>query len=129
VARLATADAGGQPHLVPIVFAVVEDEIYSATDNKPKSTAGSQGRLRRLDNIRANASVSVLVDHYEDDWSRLWWARADGTARVVAATDADAAGPLGALIERYPQYQVSPPPGPLVATTVQRWSGWAASVT
>src|SRR5262249_55668044 len=78
VARLATADAGGQPHLVPIVFAVVEDEIYSATDNKPKSTAGSQGRLRRLDNIRANASVSVLVDHYEDDWSRLWWARADG---------------------------------------------------
>jgi len=114
---------------VPIVFAVVEDQIYSATDNKPKSTSGSQGRLRRLDNIHANPSVSVLVDHYEDDWRRLWWARADGMARVVAATDADAAGPFRALIERYPQYQESPPPGPLVAITVRRWSGWTASVT
>lgn len=115
--------------MVPIVFVVVEDEIYSAIDNKPKSSAGSQGRLRRLDNIRANPSVSVLVDHYADDWRRLWWARADGRARVVAAADAEAAAPLRALIERYPQYEEAPPSGPVVAIAVQRWSGWTASET
>ena len=79
IARLATADAGGIPHVVPIVFAVDADRVYSAVDGKPKRTWA----LRRLANITVNPNVAVLVDHYADDWSTLWWARADGTARVV----------------------------------------------
>jgi len=136
VARLATADADGRPHLVPIVFAVIEDQLVTVIDGKPK-TAGA--RLRRLANIAANPEVSVLVDGYDEDWSRLWWARADGTARIIELTDAaeTAASEQGAdaetvrralvaLTERYPQYRDTPPPGPLIAITVRRWSGWAA---
>ncbi|MEE1762531.1 TIGR03668 family PPOX class F420-dependent oxidoreductase [Streptomyces sp. SP18BB07] len=74
VARLATADASGVPHAVPVTFAVRDGLLYFAVDHKPKST----WQLRRLRNIRANPSVTVLVDHYADDWSTLWWARADG---------------------------------------------------
>jgi PPOX class probable F420-dependent enzyme len=119
VARLATADAAGRPHVVPIVFAVVGDTIYSAVDTKPKSGAP----LRRLANIRANPAVSVLVDHYTDDWSQLWWARADGTATVIDAAHAPDA--LAALAARYPQYEAAPPPGPVIAVGVHHWSGWA----
>lgn len=121
--RLATADSAGRPHLVPIVFALVGNDICFTVDAKPKSGA----RLKRLDNIRANPAASVLVDHYSEDWSQLWWARADGTARIVELSDRVAAEPLAALVERYPQYRDTPPPGPLVAITVHRWSGWSAS--
>src|SRR3984957_17200162 len=84
VARLATAALDGQPHLVPFPFALdrhpgQEDRIYSAVDAKPKTTTD----LRRLRNIRANPRVSVLADHYEDDWDGLWWARADGQAAIL----------------------------------------------
>src|ERR1700750_1480829 len=80
VARLATADAGGVPHLVPIAFVVEGATIYSAVDAKPKRTRA----LRRLANVRENPAVSLLVDHWdEDDWERLWWVRADGTGRVL----------------------------------------------
>jgi PPOX class probable F420-dependent enzyme len=117
VARLATADATGRPHLVPIVFALVGDHIYTVIDGKPKS-----GRaLRRLDNIRTNPAVSLLVDHYADDWTQLWWARADGVAEVVDPTP----DPIAALTERYPQYRATPPPGPMIAVAVRLWSGWA----
>jgi PPOX class probable F420-dependent enzyme len=121
VARLATVDSDCVPHLVPIVFAVDGDTIYFAVDDKPKSGA----RLRRLDNIAANRNVSVLVDHYSDDWSALWWARADGSARVVddAAEERDA---LDRLAGRYSQYVLQRPPGPVVAIAVDRWSGWIA---
>jgi PPOX class probable F420-dependent enzyme len=117
VARLATVDPSGAPHLVPIVFAVTGDVIHSAVDAKPKRTR----HLRRLANIAANPRVSVLADHYEDDWSRLWWVRADGVARVL---DDSPAG-LAALVARYPQYRASPPAGPFLEITVDRWSGWA----
>jgi len=120
VARLATVDAAGRPHLVPFVFALAGDLLYSAVDGKPKSSA----RLRRLANIRANPAVSVLVDHYADDWSQLWWARADGTAQVLDVTDAGAA--IEALAERYAQYRDAPPTGPAIAISVHQWSGWAA---
>jgi PPOX class probable F420-dependent enzyme len=83
VARLATADAAGVPHLVPIVFALVADSLYFVIDEKPKSTT----ELRRLVDIRANPRVSVLVDRYDDDWDKLWWARADGSARVLDRFD------------------------------------------
>lgn len=123
VGRLATSDAAGRPHLVPIVFALVGENLCFVVDAKPKSGA----RLKRLDNIRANPSVSVLVDHYAEDWSQLWWARADGTARIVELSDRAATDPLAALVDRYPQYREMPPPGPLVDITVRRWSGWSAS--
>lgn len=126
VARLATADADGRPHLVPIVFALLDDDLYSAIDLKPKAHGGPNVRLRRLDNLRANPAVSVLVDDYTEDWQQLWWARADGTARVIAATEAEAARAIAALSQRYPQYRDAPPPGPVIAIAVDRWSGWVA---
>ncbi|BEL04052.1 TIGR03668 family PPOX class F420-dependent oxidoreductase [Actinoplanes sichuanensis] len=116
VARLATADADGVPHLVPIVFAIVGDTIHTAVDGKPKRTRN----LRRLTDIRANPHVSVLADHYEEDWSALWWVRADGTARIV---DLSPEG-LAALSARYPHYRATPPPGPFLEITVDRWSVW-----
>jgi PPOX class probable F420-dependent enzyme len=121
VARLATASADAHPHVVPIVFAVAGDIVYTAIDWKPKTTR----RLRRLANIAANPSVAVLVDHYVDDWTQLWWARADGTARIADGDEADAAVRL--LSERYPIYEAQPPPGPVIAVDVARWSGWQAA--
>jgi PPOX class probable F420-dependent enzyme len=120
-ARLATADASGAPHVVPIVFAVLDDVLYTAVDAKPKSAA----RLRRLANIAANPRVSVLVDHYDDDWDQLWWARADGRARVLEPASPESTAALEALTDRYRQYQATPPPGPVIAVDVQRWSGWS----
>lgn len=126
VVRLATADAEGRPHLVVATFAPdlasgpAGDRLYTAVDAKPKSTRD----LRRLRNIRANPRVAVLADHYDDDWTRLWWVRADGTAEVVE-DPAATARPIALLAERYPQYGANPPAGPVVVIAVQRWSGWA----
>lgn len=121
VARLATADASGQPHLVPLVFALAGDSIFSAVDAKPKRTRA----LRRLSNIAANPQVALLADHYDDaDWEALWWVRAEGEARVLEGDDA--APGLALLAERYAQYRAEPPAGPLLAVAVTRWSGWHA---
>ncbi len=81
VARLATVTPEGRPHVVPCCFVLAGDRdvLYSAVDGKPKSTLA----LRRLANIRANPHASLLVDHYADDWSALWWVRVDGAARLV----------------------------------------------
>lgn len=122
VARLATADAAGVPHLVPIAFAVAGDVVYTAVDAKPKRTTA----LRRLANIAANPRVALLVDHYDEDWAELWWARADGTARVLDAADPEARAALGRLAARSRPYRDAPPPGPVVAVDVARWSGWSA---
>lgn len=120
VARLATVDAGGRPHLVPFCFVLDGDEVLSAVDAKPKLSR----RLKRLDNVRANAAVSVLVDHYEEDWGRLWWVRLDGQASVVeAGPRSDRA--LGLLAGKYEQYRHDPPSGPVLSIRVQRWAGWA----
>jgi PPOX class probable F420-dependent enzyme len=123
VARLATVGADGQPHLVPLVFAVVDGTIYSVVDAKPKRTT----RLRRLANIEANPKVSVLVDHYEDDWRELWWVRADGTARIVPLDSEEGRLALGALTARYPQYATTVPPGPVLAIDVERWASWSSA--
>jgi PPOX class probable F420-dependent enzyme len=118
-ARLATVGADGSPHVVPICFALDDDTLYTAVDHKPKRTTN----LRRLANIAANPRVSVLADHYEDeDWTRLWWVRADGTARVLPAGHADAVTLLQA---RYAPYRENPPQGPVIAIAVARWSGWS----
>lgn len=122
VARLATVGTTGHPHLVPVTFAVDGDRIYTAVDAKPKTTTN----LRRLRNIAANPQVAVLADHYETDWARLWWVRADGTASLLDRP-ADMAGPVRLLAARYPQYRASAPAGPVISIQVERWSGWAAA--
>ncbi len=120
VARLATVSARSRPHVVPIVFVVAGEVIYTSVDAKPKTTTA----LRRLDNIAANPAVAVLVDRYGDDWTQLWWARADGDARIAEPDEAAAA--IRRLTECYPQYEQQPPPGPVIAIDVARWSGWSA---
>jgi PPOX class probable F420-dependent enzyme len=125
VARLATAGADGRPHVVPVVFAVVEgadrDVIYSVVDDKPKRTTA----LRRLANVSENPAASALVDHYEDDWDRLWWVRADGSGRLLADLDEpEAAAAVARLRGRYPQQRAI---GTVLAIDVARWSGWAAT--
>ena len=123
VARLATADRSGLPHLVPITFAVDGDSLVSAVDHKPKSTAS----LRRLANVAENPSVAILVDEYTEDWDRLWWARADGTASVLAPGTVEARRAVDLLVGRYPQYRGRRPGGQVLVVEVQRWSGWLAS--
>ena len=121
VARLATA-AGDHPHLVPMVFALAGDTVYSAVDAKPKRHRA----LRRLANIAANPRVAVLVDHYDEDWTTLWWVRADGLGRLLDPGAPEAATALSPLVDRYEQYRREPPAGPVVAIDVRRWSGWSA---
>jgi len=122
VARLATVGAEGRPHVVPITFAVDGDTVYFAVDAKPKRTSD----LKRLRNIAANPAVSVLVDHYEQDWDRLWWVRGDGTARVVEDRVRTERA-LDLLVRKYAQYRDARPPGPVVAITIERMTGWAAN--
>lgn len=121
VARLATVAATGRPHLVPVVFAVDDATVIIAIDHKPKARRD----VRRLANIAANHQVSLLVDHYDDDWSTLWWVRADGTATVVD-DPAAMAGPIDLLVAKYPQYQQIRPAGPVILVRVHTWRGWAA---
>jgi PPOX class probable F420-dependent enzyme len=119
VARLATADERGRPHVVPVTFDARDDSIVIAVDHKPKRTTD----LKRLRNIRVNPHVSLLADHYEDDWTALWWVRADGTAVVVEDEEGRAA-PIRRLQARYPQYRDVVPTGPVIAIAVTAWRGW-----
>jgi PPOX class probable F420-dependent enzyme len=122
VARLATVSADGVPHLVPVVFAVVDDRVLVAIDQKPKRSRA----LRRLANITDNPAVCLLADAYDEDWSELWWVRVDGTAAIHDDGPAldEARSVLGA---RYPQHVADPPEGPVIDVAVSRWSGWTAS--
>jgi PPOX class probable F420-dependent enzyme len=123
VARLATADADGVPHLVPVVFAAEGDTVFTAVDRKPKRTTA----LKRLANVRANPRVALLADEYlDDDWDALWWARADGIGRVLEPGDPVARRAVELLQERYAQHRAAPPEGPVLAVDVHRWSGWTA---
>jgi PPOX class probable F420-dependent enzyme len=121
VARLATIDPDGRPHLVPIVFAIAGDTLYSAVDAKPKRSR----TLRRIENARARPDVTVLVDRYDDDWSRLWWLRLRGRARVLdGGAEADEA--LRLLTEKYVQYSTVQPGLPVLAVDVLEWRSWSA---
>jgi PPOX class probable F420-dependent enzyme len=120
VAHLATVGPGGRPHVVPITFALDGDAIYFAVDAKPKRTTD----LLRLRNIAANPAVAVLVDHYDEDWNRLWWVRVDGHARVLGPGQTD--HPVDLLVERYAQYRRARPSGPVVEISIDRMSGWSA---
>ena len=120
VAHLATAAADGQPHVVAVTFAVDGDVIYTAVDHKPKTTTN----LRRLRNIAENPQVSLLADHYSDDWTTLWWARADGRAAILTHPD-ETSKPLALLAARYPQYRANPPDGPVIAISASSWTAWS----
>jgi PPOX class probable F420-dependent enzyme len=122
VARLATVGRDGRPHIVPITFALDDDTMFFAIDFKPKKTSD----LQRLRNIEANPSVSVLTDHYEEDWAKLWWVRADGSARIVIDGAMFERG-IALLTQRYAQYRSSRPAGPVVSIAIERMTGWSAS--
>jgi len=122
-AVLATTGLDGVPHLVPVTFALLDgDVVVHAVDHKPKRTTA----LRRLRNIGENPQVAFLVDRYSDDWSGLWWVRADASASVVDDGPRHAAA-VAALVGRYPQYAEVPPVGPVVWAAVSRWSGWSGA--
>jgi len=109
---------------VPVAFALEGDTLYTAVDHKPKRTT----RLRRLENVAANPRVSVLADHYDDeDWSALWWVRADGLASIVEPGDPEHARAIALLEARYHQYRQRPPTGPVIAVGASSWRGWRAA--
>jgi PPOX class probable F420-dependent enzyme len=123
VARLATVDVDGRPHVVPVVFALVGDVVWSAVDAKPKTTQ----RLRRLANVEATGRASLLVDSYDEDWQALWWVRVDGPAEVLPAADPRAREGVDALVDKYPQYRAARPAGPVLALTCETWRSWSAT--
>ena len=117
-ARVGTLDARGRIHLVPIVFAIDGDRLYSSTDEKP--------RAKRLRNLQRDPHVSVVIDEYDEDWSRVWWVRLAGTGRALEqGAEYERARRL--LCEKYPQFEGDPGGGPIMAVDVQEWSGWAYS--
>jgi PPOX class probable F420-dependent enzyme len=122
VARLATLGRDGAPHLVPLCFVLDGEVLYSAVDQKKKRTL----RLRRLDNVRRDPRVSVLVDHYEEAWSKLWWVRIEGEARELEP-GAEAEEAVRLLTSKYEQYRERRPQGPVLRVDLGRWSGWTAT--
>ncbi|MBO0883078.1 MAG: TIGR03668 family PPOX class F420-dependent oxidoreductase [Mycobacterium sp.] len=121
VACLGTVTPDGTPHLVPVVFALHHEVVYTAVDGKPKTTQ----RLRRLANIEHNPRVSLLVDHYADNWAQLWWVRIDGIAAIHHGGAAMRTG-RELLRAKYSQYQSVPLDGPVIAVAVGGWSSWHA---
>jgi PPOX class probable F420-dependent enzyme len=121
VARLGTVDDGQRPHLVPLVFALEGETVYSPTDEKPKKST----RLQRARNLEQNPNATLLADHYEEDWNTVWWVRARGRGRMVerGTEEFDRANHL--LSEKYPQYEREPSTGPVIAIEVEEWLGWA----
>ncbi|MGD9619203.1 MAG: TIGR03668 family PPOX class F420-dependent oxidoreductase [Mycolicibacterium sp.] len=125
VAVLGTTRSDGAPHLVPVVFAMPGDRsdvLYTAIDSKPKSTH----RLQRLVNIEGNDAVSLLVDHYDDDWTRLWWVRVDGIATIHRSGIEMATG-YALLRAKYAQYRRVELDGPVIAVQIVNWSSWQAA--
>lgn len=121
VARLATVDTAGTPHLVPFTFVVDGGQVLHAIDHKPKTSTA----LKRIRNIAQHPVACALADHYDEDWTSLWWARADGAAQV--SEDADEIARVGALLAgKYEHYRQRRPAGPVIALTVRRWTGWSA---
>lgn len=127
VGRIATVTPDDRPHVVPFVFVLAErsgagPRAYWAVDRKPKRSE----RLRRLDNLEGNPAVEFVVDGYDEEWRSLWWVRASGSARLVGSDD-ERSDALTDLCSKYPQYEVEPPDGPVVAIDIERISGWSAS--
>ena len=120
VGRLATVTPDGRPHVVPCCFVLDDDAVYTAVDDvKAKSTLA----LRRLDNLAAHPEATLLVDHYDDDWTTLWWIRVDGSGRAVEDEGVRARA-LDLLAAKYPQYEEQPPPGAVIAIDLAAWHSW-----
>jgi PPOX class probable F420-dependent enzyme len=119
VGRLATVRPDGRPHVVPCCFAIEGEVLYSAVDAKPKTSLA----LRRLENVRVTPSVSLLIDHYSEDWSTLWWIRIDGSAQVIESGGRRERA-LDHLRSKYEQYMRDPPPGPVIAIDITAWRAW-----
>ena len=119
VARLATVTPDGRPHAVPVCFVLTGDVAYTAVDGKPKSTRA----LQRLANLRAHPDAALLIDHYDDDWSAIWWVRIDVRGSVLdPGVEQDRA--IAALCDKYEQYRDAPPGGPVIALDVVGWRAW-----
>jgi PPOX class probable F420-dependent enzyme len=118
IGHLATVNPAGRPHIVPVCFALHDGRVYTAVDAKPKTTTS----LARLENVRATGRASLLADHYEEDWAKLWWVRVEGAAEVLQSTPA-----IDALAAKYPQYRERRPEGPVIAIAPDRWLSWVAS--
>lgn len=122
VGHLGTVSAEGRPHVVPVCFVIIGEIAYSAVDDKPKRTT----QLQRIANLTATGHACLLVDHYSDDWSALWWVRLDGHGRVINDPD-EVAHSLAGLRNKYPQYAQLPASAPVLAVDVTHWSGWTAA--
>lgn len=127
VARLATADARGHPHVIPVCFVFDGRSIYTAVDEKPKRA--SPKHLRRIRNIEANPEVALVVDHYEEDWARLRYVLVSGTAQVIEGGD-DHARAVALLHDKYPQYRAMRLEGrPMIKITPRRVVAWAGAAS
>ena len=132
VARLATVDANGQPAVIPIVYAFDGAAFFTPLDAKPKSVPVDQ--LQRVKNINANPSVAIIIDSYNEDWSRLAWVHLRGQARIISNGDEFTAG-ITLLSEKYQQYENMPLDGrPLIMiepTAIRSWRAYdtAAIIT
>lgn len=118
---MATVRPDGGPHVVVVTFALIDENVVTAIDHKPKTTQ----RLQRLVNIESSPRASLLVDHYDDeDWTALWWVRIDGAAAIHedGAFRQDA---IEALASKYPQYEEHPPQGPVVSIALEEVTSWA----
>jgi PPOX class probable F420-dependent enzyme len=125
VARLATVDAGGRPHLVPICFAYDGNILYSAIDQKPKRV--SPERLARLRNLSAVPHVALLIDEYDEDWTQLWYVLIRGKAKLIPrSAHRERARALRMLRAKYPQYArgMLPDDAPIIRTSVKRATSW-----
>ena len=119
VGRFASLGREGRPHVVPVTFAVLDEFVVHMIDDKPKTT----GRLQRLRNVEANPLASLLVDHYDEDWSKLWWIRVDGDVTI------ETGGELwerarSALATKYGRYRESPPQGPAICLAMKKLTYW-----
>jgi PPOX class probable F420-dependent enzyme len=118
VARLATIRPDGSPRVVPICFALEGDTLYTAVDEKPKQTR----RLARLEDIERDPRVEVVIDHYDDDWTRLWWVRLRGRARVAEHHERA----IELLRAKYSQYETTPLQGPFIVVEIDGRVTWSA---
>jgi PPOX class probable F420-dependent enzyme len=124
VARLATVDGSGQPHVIPIVFATDGQKLYTPVDDKPKRV--SPNELKRVRNLRANPQVAIVVDEYDEDWSRLAWVLVTGNGEIVEGGPTHMVG-MRLLQEKYLQYQAMPLDDHLlIVVTPVRVTSWGA---
>jgi PPOX class probable F420-dependent enzyme len=121
VGHLATADAQGTPHLVPVCFVASEGSLYITIDQKPK---GDPRALKRLRNITENPIAAFVADRWDEDWTRLGWVMLRGAGEILAeGAEHDCAQAL--LRERYPQYRGMELAGlPVIAIRIERVTSW-----